>query len=434
LFNLRRYVLIGASMLFPIALVACANSGQAVLRSAPSNAASHAQQGAPCTAPPVQAVQVTTNSLTLNFGGTASFVACAQFAGDFSLVASPSGIVSIPSGVTPVVDPNTGIKLATITVSGLAPGTAAITVTDKKGNTATVAVTVTGTIDVPSTLGSQTQAFGVNNSGQIVGRYVDSGGTSHGFLLSGGSFTTIDVPGAGAFGTTANGINNSGQIVGFYNVGSNIGSSGYFYGFSLSGDNFTTGIQYSNTYHTYLWGINDGGAIVGFCSTNQSFAAACPTFLGIGPGFILSGIGGTFTLVNASSLGACREASVGSDAEGINNAGEVVGGWEDCGGGEHGYVLAGGTYTDIDVPGNSGSTLAHGINNLGQIVGWTRNIGFLLSGGSYTTFNIPGATTTSAQGINDSGEIVGFYQDASNNFHGFLTLSRSLPMAVHRKL
>jgi len=57
-------------------------------------------------------------------------------------------------------------------------------------------------------------ANGINDSGRIVGQYTDSGGTDHGFLFSGGTFTPIDVPGAQA--TSANDINNVGQIVGFF--------------------------------------------------------------------------------------------------------------------------------------------------------------------------------------------------------------------------
>ena len=55
-----------------------------------------------------------------------------------------------------------------------------------------------------------TLANGVNVSGQIVGSF----GGSHGFLYSGGTFTTVDVPGASS--TAAYGISASGQIVGSY--------------------------------------------------------------------------------------------------------------------------------------------------------------------------------------------------------------------------
>src|SRR5262249_39287255 len=61
---------------------------------------------------------------------------------------------------------------------------------------------------------SQTQALAINNSGQIVGDYVNNSGR-HGFLLSGGTYTTLDVPGATGF-TVAEGINATGQIVGSY--------------------------------------------------------------------------------------------------------------------------------------------------------------------------------------------------------------------------
>ena len=44
-----------------------------------------------------------------------------------------------------------------------------------------------------------TQGGGINNAGQIVGDYADASG-GHGFLLSGGVFTTIDEPVAVAAG------------------------------------------------------------------------------------------------------------------------------------------------------------------------------------------------------------------------------------------
>jgi len=38
------------------------------------------------------------------------------------------------------------------------------------------------------------------------------------------------------------------------------------------------------------------------------------------------------------------------------------------------------------------------------------------------TFQYPGVTSTGAQGINDFGQIVGWYQDSSSNFHGFMAI------------
>jgi hypothetical protein len=67
-------------------------------------------------------------------------------------------------------------------------------------------------IDVPGA----TSAFptGIDNSGRIAGRYVDSRGAIHGFLRDRrGNFTDIDVPGAAA--TAVVDVNDRGQTAGY---------------------------------------------------------------------------------------------------------------------------------------------------------------------------------------------------------------------------
>jgi probable HAF family extracellular repeat protein len=49
----------------------------------------------------------------------------------------------------------------------------------------------------------------------------------------------------------------------------------------------------------------------------------------------------------------------------------------------------------------------------------TRAHGFLKDGATYTTLEVPGATDTVASGINDFGQIVGYFYDATGG-HGFL--------------
>jgi hypothetical protein len=77
------------------------------------------------------------------------------------------------------------------------------------------------TLDVLS-VGPGTQAFGINDSGQVVGEYFGTnnggigwGGDVHGFLYNASSYTPINDPLASG-GTFASSINGSDQIVGLY--------------------------------------------------------------------------------------------------------------------------------------------------------------------------------------------------------------------------
>jgi probable HAF family extracellular repeat protein len=115
------------------------------------------------------------------------------------------------------------------------------------------------TLDVPGS--RATQAFGINDSGQIVGDY-DSGRT-HGFLLSGGTYTTLDDPNAGAGYTVAESINNAGQIVGYY-----VDSSNVAHGFLYSNGTWTNfdepNARLTSGDGTYAFGINNTGEISGY--------------------------------------------------------------------------------------------------------------------------------------------------------------------------
>lgn len=116
--------------------------------------------------------------------------------------------------------------------------------------------------------------------------------------------------------------------------------------------------------------------------------------------------------------------SIETDANGINNQGQIAADFADVSGREHGLLLAGGSFTTVDVPG-SVMTFANQVNDRGQIAGrYDDNTGkwhgFLLSGGIFTTIDVPGAVRTAAKGINNPGAIVGRYFDASGRQHGFL--------------
>ncbi len=73
-------------------------------------------------------------------------------------------------------------------------------------------INIFNTFNDPSALTGTTQAFGVNDTDQIVGYYQDATG-NHGYLLSGGTFTTLNDPlASGSNGTIAFGINASGRL------------------------------------------------------------------------------------------------------------------------------------------------------------------------------------------------------------------------------
>ena len=172
------------------------------------------------------------------------------------------------------------------------------------GSSAATIYTFT-TIDVPG--GTFTEASGINDAGQIVGRFFSATGSqSQAFVKDGATFTTFDVPGATG-GTQASGINDAGQIVGRF------GSATGGHGFIKDGATFTT-IDVPPA-QAQASGINDTGQIVG------SFVVVS---FGSNHGFVKDGA--TFTTIDVPA------ATQGTEALGINDAGQIVGFYGDIGG------------------------------------------------------------------------------------------------------
>jgi hypothetical protein len=96
----------------------------------------------------------------------------------------------------------------------------------------------------------------------------------------------------------------------------------------------------------------------------------------------------------------------------INDRGQIVlvGSQFNC------FVDSGGTYTAINVPGTS-FTYALGINDSGQVTGYSSLGPYIYSSGSYNLFSILGATeSVGVNGISNSGQIVGSFQvDVNTN-------------------
>jgi hypothetical protein len=202
----------------------------------------------------------------------------------------------------------------------------------------------------------------INDSGQIVGVYVDASDAAHGYELSGGKFTTLDVPFTGAIGTYPFGINNSGEVVGGW-----ADSDGNEHGFTLIGGTYAS-FDYPDGTETYAADVNSEGDIVGDCYDSS----------GLLIGFLLSGE--TYTAIEYSG-------AVETFASGINDAGDIVGGF--C------------TTSECEVSFDGEQS-------------------FLLSGGVFMAIAIPGEVYTAVTDINNSGVVVGYYQDAAGLVGSFL--------------
>ncbi len=229
------------------------------------------------------------------------------------------------------------------------------------------------------------------------------------------TFTLLSFP--GSLYTYANGINpgatgSKTEIVGGYGAANGDLDQGFLA--HLSGKKAVTETYQAVNYphvppQQIADDVNDAGQIVG--SYNDSS--------GVTHGYERSG--GKFTTLDVPFAGA-----VGTAAFGINNSEEIVGEWSDSNGGAHAFTLTGGVYASFDYP-DAKYTSATDVNDAGVIVGNYVDTsfvvhGYLLSGGTYTSIDVPGAAFTNSTGINGAGDIVGTYcpnsECLSNNFEG----------------
>lgn len=274
-------------------------------------------------------------------------------------------------------------------------------------------------VNVPDSL--ETQAFGINARGDIVGRYVGADGTSHGFLLRKGVFTTIDVPidlpgaTATAIATlSARSINARGDIIGTF-VDSEFNE---FQTYLLSDGEFTQ-IAYPRAIATVPGSINNAGDVTGFFWG--------PT-LDRNGGFIYKD--GRFHRVDVP--GAASEFVRSAQDNGRVLVGTMT---TIADGGGRGFIRwKPGQFELIEYPGLSvPCSGARFINQRGDIVGgfaiinavdecyppFVEEHGFLLRDGRFTLIDFPGAQVTDAFAINDDGVIVGRYTDGNGRNRGF---------------
>jgi probable HAF family extracellular repeat protein len=160
------------------------------------------------------------------------------------------------------------------------------------------------------------------------------------------------------------------------------------------------------------------GVMLGINNKPQVVGTYTEIGTGVQKGFLKTG--NVFTSI------APRAGVNGTQANGINDQGQVVGVFFDLFFVAHGFMYQNGVITTIDDPKSARDTQANGINNQGQIVGSFSDgngidHGFLLSKGVFTTFTHPqGAFGTRIRSINNNGDMVGEYTDSHSSSHGFM--------------
>lgn len=249
------------------------------------------------------------------------------------------------------------------------------------GVPALAAPTYTVFTDPPGGTGSAV-LFGINDEGNYVGWYMNSG-VYLGFVHDSAGFSAVAPP--SSTGTHATGIDNAGDVVGFYQD-----ASGY-HGFLDSGGVYST-LNFPGAKATFAYGINNSRQIVGYYVDAQ----------GVTRGFTETG--GVYTAISVSG-------AVATYVLGINAAGQMVGSYFD-GKGLHAFIYSNGSYSLVDYPGAS-ITFVSGISNSGDIVGWYSDCstciqtGFYRVDGMYRTFAPVDGVGAYLTGINDNDQILG---------------------------
>jgi hypothetical protein len=198
----------------------------------------------------------------------------------------------------------------------------------------------------------------INDRGQIAGLYVDAAGAEHGFLFSGGQYSTIDYPGATA--TEALALNNAGTpaVAGNY-----VDAGGRVHGFVLAGGSFHS-VDANFAANLTVNGINDRGQLSGTYDTGGP--------LGAGATYGFTGTLGSLTPLNYPSTGL----STSTVANGLNNNNEVVGQVEIqfTNYSQHEpFVEGGGNFEKISGGENFSMAAALGNNDAGILVGWSQS-------------------------------------------------------------
>ncbi len=271
--------------------------------------------------------------------------------------------------------------------------------------------------------GHSSHGTAINDSGRVVGYAEDANATWRAFLYTGG--TMRDLGTLGGAGSLAYGINNAGRIVG----GADSPDSMLFSAFVYHRGRMSGIGTLPNGDSSIAHDINDNGQIVGRSAISTDDPPEHPYHAFLyerGRMTDLGTLGGLFSYATA-----------------INNAGAIVGEagtsalWPSGHFVPHAFLFTGGVMQDLGAFGGAFAiSLAHDINNLGQIVGASETASdtraFLYEGGTMLDLNAlvdpaAGWTIVNAQGINDVQQIAATACRGGECFAVRLDLVSSVP-------
>lgn len=250
--------------------------------------------------------------------------------------------------------------------------------------------------------GQGTVPTAINANGAIVGYYLDSSNDQHAFLRAAdGTFTNIDVPGALATDPIA--ISSGGLVVGGYSYFTS-GQTLEIAGFLRYANGEYLTLSAPGTGYAIPLAINDLGQIAGEAASDTAIE-----------GFFWTEKS-RFTLFKVPFSGPATAASA------INASGQIAGDYLDqhIAGRYHAFIRHGaGQFTTLDFGMTVLVASVLGLNDSGQAVGWFedashRGNAFVTdSNGVVTVLPAMGRIGDYAVGINNNGVVVGY---STNHF------------------
>lgn len=251
---------------------------------------------------------------------------------------------------------------------------------------------------------TETDSYGVNNAGVIVGDYIDAKSIQHAFILAGTKLTTVNNKACSNLTLAFYAVNTAGTAVGWC---TNV-ATGLNEGFTYASGKFTP-VNFPKSSGTQATGINDKGWVSGAYLDSSNVQHA----------FVKKG--NKYTSIDV-------KGDTSADAYGINNAGDMTVYAFNSSSDYVSYLYNGKTFTKISDPKASVlGTVVHVPNNKGDITGTyfvnssgSEASGFLLHNGKYYDVMDPKANnSTRSDGLNDKLEMVGRYTPSTGGNVGF---------------